>query len=92
MDEKLMIHVRDGARIKYKLMGFMVYFQPVEKHLLLHDIFVHGKGQKRCLLLRVSLHIHEQRNHCDFSDVSLSAILAIRLAVSWNSSLQCAHD
>ncbi len=23
--------VRDSARIKYKLMGFMVYFQPAEK-------------------------------------------------------------
>jgi hypothetical protein len=39
--------VRDSARIKYELMGFMVYFSPAEnKHLLLHDIFVHGKRPK----------------------------------------------
>jgi hypothetical protein len=36
------ISVRDGARIKYKLMGFMVYFEPAKnKHLLLYRHNLH---------------------------------------------------
>jgi hypothetical protein len=34
--------VRDSARIQYKLMRFMVYFEPAEnKHLLLHEYSSH---------------------------------------------------
>jgi hypothetical protein len=62
------------------------------KHLLLHDIFVHGKGQRGYLLLLVSLHVCQLRNHCDLGCWFFPAILAVRLATSWNSSLQCAHD
>ncbi len=51
-----------------------------------------GKEKRGCLLLQVSLRMYQQRNHCDFSDVSFPAILAIRLAVSWNSSLRWVHD
>ncbi len=51
-----------------------------------------GKDERGGLLLQVNLRIHQQRNHCDFLDVSFPAILAIRFAVSWNSSWQCAHD
>jgi hypothetical protein len=42
-----MIHsVRDSARINYKLMGFWFIFNlQKNKHLLLHNIFVHGEGQ-----------------------------------------------
>ncbi len=35
--------------------------------------------------------MHQQRNHCDLG-CCFPAMLAIRLAISWNSSLQCAHD
>jgi hypothetical protein len=55
------------------------------KHLLLHDIlhdiFVHGKGQKRMLAVTSNLRIHQQCNHGDFQDVNFSATLAVRLAV-----------
>jgi hypothetical protein len=41
--------VRDGAMIKYKLMGFRFIFNlRKNKHLSLHDTFVHGKGQRGC--------------------------------------------
>ncbi len=33
LKEFLIVHVRDGARFKYKLMGVMVYFSPAKnKH------------------------------------------------------------
>ncbi len=40
------------------------------KHPLLHDTPVHGKGHEDILLLQVSLRIYQQCNHCDFSDVN----------------------
>jgi hypothetical protein len=40
--------VHESARIKYKLMGFMVYFFNLQKnkHLLLHDTFSMKKDKR----------------------------------------------
>jgi hypothetical protein len=50
--------------------SWFIYNLQKNKHLLLHDTFVHGNGLEDILLLQVSLRIHRQRNHCDFLDVN----------------------
>jgi hypothetical protein len=90
--------VRNSARIKYKLMGFSGLFSTYGKintcyYTTYFTTYLHmGKGQKRMFAVTNSSRICQQRNHCDFQDGNFPAILAVRLAVSWNSSLQCAHN
>ncbi len=47
---ELVTIVRNGVMIKYKLMGFMVYYKPAKnKHLLLSDTFVREKKEETLL-------------------------------------------
>jgi hypothetical protein len=53
------IPVRDGARIKYKLMGFMVYFylRKINTCYCMTCFFLHGKKDDFAGM-RMYMHIH----------------------------------